>query len=402
MSVAGKRILLVISGGIAAYKTPELVRALQKKGAFVRCVATKAALQFVTPTALAALTQSPVASDQFLLDGDYGMNHIRLTRECDLVVVAPLTANLAAKMANGIADDLASTLLLAADKPVLAAPAMNVMMWRHPATKANMATLRNRGVTMVGPDDGYLACNEIGEGRMADIADIVSVIEKHFAQGPLVGYSALVTSGPTHEAIDPVRYIANRSSGKQGHAIATALADLGAKVTLISGPVALAEPAGVDVVKVESAIEMEQAVQKALPADIAVFAAAVADWRVVNRGDVKHKKGDAPLQIELAENPDILAGVAAMKQGRPSLVIGFAAETNDVVVNAQSKLARKGCDLIIANDVSESEGVFGGDNNRWTVVGKNWTESWGKGSKAELSRRLADHVAALLDKKNMI
>lgn len=402
MSVAGKRILLVISGGIAAYKTPELVRVLQKKGAFVRCVATKAALQFVAPTPLAALTQAPVASDQFLLDDDHGMNHIRLTRECDLAVVAPLTANLAAKMANGIADDLASTLLLAADKPILVAPAMNVMMWRHPATKANIATLRNRGVTMVGPDDGFLACNEIGEGRMADIADIVSVIEKHFANGPLAGYSAVVTSGPTHEAIDPVRYIANRSSGKQGHAIATALADLGARVTLVSGPVALADPANVDMVKVESAIEMEQAVRATLPADIAIFAAAVADWRVVNRGDVKHKKGDAPLQIELAENPDILAGIAAMKQGRPSLVIGFAAETNDVVANARSKLERKGCDLIIANDVSESEGVFGGDDNCWIVVGKGWTENWGKGSKTELSRRLANHVAALLDKGTMV
>lgn len=394
MSLHGKKILLVVSGGIAAYKAPDLVRGLMKKGGLVRVVATKAALQFTTPMALSALTKASVGMDQFMLDDDHGMNHIELTREVDIVLVAPLTANLMAKMATGIADDLASTLLLASNKPIIVAPAMNVVMWQHPATQSNFATLKARGVTMVGPASGELACGETGEGRMAALDDIVQAVEHYFRrQSVLAGLSVIVTSGPTHEAIDPVRYIANRSSGKQGHAIAEALAALGANVTLVSGPVSLPDPKDVKMIRVESALEMDHAVHQALPADVAIFTAAVADWRVVNKAEQKRKKGTEPLDLELAENPDILAGVAKMEQGRPRLVIGFAAETNDVLPNALSKLSSKGCDLIIANNVSAETKVFGGDVNRWSLVRKEGIEEWPEASKKELSIKLAERIA---------
>jgi phosphopantothenoylcysteine decarboxylase/phosphopantothenate--cysteine ligase len=398
-SLLGKRVLLIVSGGIAAYKALELIRLLRARGCGVTCVMTKAAAQFVTPLALQALSETKVYADLFSLTDESEMGHIQLSRSADLVVVAPATANILAEMAAGLAGDLASTLLLATDKPVLVAPAMNVRMWLHPATQANMALLSARGVRAVGPDEGAMACNEYGPGRLAEPPDILAAIEAFFAAPkPLTGRHALVTSGPTHEPIDPVRYIANRSSGRQGHAIAAALAELGARVTLVTGPVTVPDPPGVAVRPVESAREMLDACRAALPADIAVFAAAVADWRVTNASDGKIKKvpGGAPPTLELAQNPDILAAIAAPGPQRPALVVGFAAETSDVTANAQLKRARKQADGIVANDVSPATGIMGGAENVVHLVTAEGIENWPRMSKDEVARRLAARIAATL------
>jgi phosphopantothenoylcysteine decarboxylase/phosphopantothenate--cysteine ligase len=399
VNLVGRRILLVIAGGIAAYKCLDLIRRLREQGAVVRCVLTKGGSHFVTPMALAALSEQPVFEDLFSLTDDFGMSHIRASRESDLLVVAPATANLIAKMAHGLADDLASTLLLASDKPILVAPAMNVVMWGHPATQANLEILRRRGVHQVGPGKGELACGEEGAGRMAEVAEIVSaVVATLSGAGPLSGRRALVTSGPTFEPIDPVRFIGNRSSGKQGHAIAQALARLGAAVTLVSGPVSIEDPPGVAVVKVETALEMLAACQAALPADIAVCAAAVADWRVASPAPEKTKKADGvpPPSISLVPNPDILATLAAPGPERPRLVVGFAAETSDILVHAQAKLARKGCDLILANDVSTGSETFGGDANQVSLVDARGVEAWPPLAKSAVADRLAARLAELL------
>jgi len=404
VSIVGRRVLLVISGGVAAYKSLELIRRLQDKGAKVSCVLTRGGAQFVTPMAVAALSGEKVHDDLFSLTDDSGMAHIQLTRQADLVVVAPASADLLAKMAVGLANDLASTLLLASDKPILIAPTMNLLMWQHPATQTNIATLRSRGVLQVGPGSGDLACGEVGDGRMAEVPEIIAAIEEALApaNGPLKGKHAIVTSGPTHEPIDPVRFIANRSSGKQGHAIAAALAALGAEVTLVSGPVTIPDPAGVTVVKVETAVEMLEACTKALPAHIAVCTAAVADWRVVNTTDEKRKKvpGAPPPSIELTPNPDILATLSATGPARPALVVGFAAETEKLIEHAQAKLARKGCDLIVANDVSPASGTFGGDANSVHLITAEGSDSWPHLTKDEVARRLAAHIASLLAAKD--
>ncbi len=395
----GRRVLLIISGGIAAYKSLELIRRLKDRGAAVRCILTKGGAQFVTPLSVAALSGDKVYQDTFSLTDEAEMGHIRLSREADLVVVAPATANLLAKMAAGIADDLASTALLATDKPVLVAPAMNTMMWDHVATQANVATLAGRGIHRVGPAAGDLACGEVGSGRMAEPAAILErIAELLGGGGPLAGVKAVVTSGPTFEAIDPVRYIANRSSGKQGHAIAAALAALGADVTLVSGPVALDDPAGLRTIHVESAVQMLNAVRGELPADVVVCAAAVADWTVANRAPHKRKKqaGAPPPVIELAPNPDILATVSKAAGLRPRLVVGFAAETERLLDNARDKLARKGCDWIIANDVSEDSGTFGGDANRIHLIDAEGIEDWPLLDKTEVAARLAARIATAL------
>ena len=401
--LAGKRILLIVSGGIAAYKSLELVRRLRERGAAVRCVMTGSAEQFVTPLSLQALSEDKVYRDLFSLTDESEMGHINLSRQADLVVVAPATANILAKMAGGLADDLATTLLLATDKAVLAAPAMNVRMWTHAATQANLEILRQRGVRFVGPNEGDMACGEYGPGRMAEPMEIVAAIETYFGtDAPLAGKSALVTSGPTYEAIDPVRFIGNRSSGKQGHAIAAALARAGAAVTLVSGPVALADPAGVKVVRIESAREMLAACESALPADIAVFAAAVADWRVAHEAAQKIKKpaeGGAAPTLSFAENPDILATIAGLKQGRPALVVGFAAETEKVAAHAAAKRARKGCDWILANDVSAGTGTFGGDANTIHLVTESGTEDWPRLTKQQVAERLAARIGDHFGKK---
>ena len=396
--LAGKRILLIVGGGIAAYKVLELIRRLREAGAGVTPVMTRAAAEFVTPLSVTALAGEPVRSDLFDLGNEAEMGHIQLSRVADLVVVAPATADLMAKMANGHADDLASTLLLATDTPVLIAPAMNVRMWEHPATSRNLATLAGDGVAIVGPNSGDMACGEFGPGRMAEPAEILSAIAARLGGGPLAGRHVLVTSGPTHEPIDPVRYIANRSSGAQGTAIAAALRDLGARVTFVTGPASVAPPAGVDVVRVETAREMAAAAEAALPADAAIFAAAVADWRVANAAGSKMKKdgsGNAPA-LDFAENPDILAGIARMEAGRPPLVIGFAAETDDVVAHAKAKLARKGCDWILANDVSPGTGIMGGTENAVILVTKTGAEEWPRMSKDAVARKLAERVAEVL------
>ncbi|MGV6850264.1 MAG: bifunctional phosphopantothenoylcysteine decarboxylase/phosphopantothenate--cysteine ligase CoaBC [Marinibacterium sp.] len=395
--LAGKRILLVIGGGIAAYKALELIRLLQKAGACVTPVLTRAGEEFVTPLSVAALAGSKVYRDLFDLTDEAEMGHIELSRSADLLVVAPATANLMAKMATGMAGDLASTLLLATDKPVLIAPAMNVRMWQHAATQRNLAILVSDGIMVVGPDEGAMACGEFGPGRLAEPAEIVAAIAARFADGPLAGRRVLVTSGPTHEPIDPVRYIANRSSGAQGAAIAAALRDLGAEVIFVTGPAEVAPPTGVAVVAVETAAQMAQAAEAALPVDAAVFAAAVADWHVSGAGAHKLKKdGSGPPALILAENPDILAGVAQMGEGRPRLVVGFAAETDDVVENATAKRARKGCDWIVANDVSPGTGIMGGAENAVTLITGDGAESWPRLSKAEVARRLAERIAAAL------
>ncbi len=400
--LAGKRVLLIIAGGIAAYKSLDLIRRLRERGASVRCVLTAGGAQFVTPLSVSALSEDKVYQDMFSLTDESEMGHIRLSREADLVVVAPATADLLAKMAAGLADDLASTLLLATDKPVLVAPTMNVFMWNHPATQANIATLESRGVHRVGPAAGDLACGEVGSGRLAEVQDIIAAIAAILQNAeqprPLNGLHALVTSGPTVEPIDPVRFIANRSSGKQGHAIAAALAKLGARVTLVSGPVVLPDPKGVQVVKVESAREMLAACQNALPADIVVCAAAVADWTVLNPATEKRKKapGAPPPTIELAPNPDILATLSAPSPQRPRLVVGFAAETEKLIEHARIKLDKKGCDVIVANDVSPASGTFGGDHNSVHLVEKNAIDSWPVLTKAEVADRLAAWIAARL------
>ena len=394
--LAGKRLLLIVSGGIAAYKCLELIRRLRERGASVRCVLTAAGERFVTPLSLAALTEDKVYTDLFSLTDEAEMGHIRLSREADLVVVAPATADLLARMATGRADDLAATVLLATDKPVLAAPAMNVRMWEHPATQANLETLRARGLRTVGPNEGDMACGEFGFGRMAEPEEILGAIEDFFGRAaPLSGRRALVTSGPTHEAMDPVRYLANRSSGRQGHAIARALSRLGAETVLVSGPTALDDPAGVAVVRVESAREMLAACKRHLPVDVAVCAAAVADWRVARISEAKLKKnGGAPPAIELATNPDILAALAAAGNARPRLVIGFAAETEDLVAQATAKRARKGCDWILANDVSSGSGTFGGEENSVHLISDAGAEAWPRMTKQEVAERLAQRIAA--------
>ncbi len=394
----GKRILLVIAGGIAAYKCLDLIRRLRERGASVRAVMTAAAGQFVTPLSVAALTEDKVYGDLFSLTDESELGHIRLSREADLVVVAPATADLLSKMAIGRADDLASTALLATDKDVLAAPAMNVRMWEHPATRANLALLRERGVATVGPNEGDMACGEYGFGRMAEPAEILAAIEGYFrAEAPLSGRRALVTSGPTHEAIDPVRYIANRSSGKQGYAVAAALSRLGADTTLVSGPTALADPPGVAVVPVESAEQMLAACQAALPVDVAVCAAAVSDWRVKAPAGQKLKKnGSKTPRLELTTNPDILRTLAEAGNQRPRIVVGFAAETETVVDHARAKLKAKGCDWILANDVSPGSGTFGGADNTIHLIDGAEVEHWPRMSKQEVAERLARRIAAAL------
>jgi phosphopantothenoylcysteine decarboxylase/phosphopantothenate--cysteine ligase len=397
-----KRILLIIAGGIAAYKCLDLIRRLKERGARVRVVMTRAAQEFVTPLSVGAIAGERAFTNLFDLATEFDIGHIRLARDCDLVVVAPATADLMARMAHGLADDLASTVLLATDKDVLLAPAMNPAMWDHAATRRNLATLTADGVKVVGPGRGEMAeAGEAGLGRMAEPMEIVAAVEDLLGEAgiakALAGKRIVVTSGPTHEPIDPVRYIANRSSGKQGHAIARAAAAAGADVILISGPVALPDPAGLATVRVETACQMLDAVETALPADAAIFAAAVADWRVAAAGDRKLKKngGKAPA-LSLIENPDILATVAHRNTGRPRLVIGFAAETNDVVDNARAKLAKKGCDWIIANDVSPHTGIMGGDRNAVHLVTASGVESWPSLSKDEVARTLVARIAAAL------
>lgn len=395
----GKRILLIVAGGIAAYKSLELVRRLRERGAAVRAVLTASGAQFVTPLSLAALTEDKVYSELFSLTDESEMGHIRLSREADLIAIVPATADLLARMAQGRAEDLASTVLLAADKPILAAPAMNHRMWLHPATQANIATLAGRGVIFVGPEEGAMACNEHGPGRMAEPQDILAAVIDHFsAAAPLAGRRALVTSGPTHEAIDPVRYVANRSSGRQGHAIAAALARSGAETILVTGPTHEPDPPGVTVRRIESAREMAVACQAALPVDVAVCAAAVSDWRPAAEADQKLKKngGDAPA-IAFVENPDILAGLSEPGNRRPALVIGFAAETETIVEHARAKRARKGCDWILANDVSQGTGTFGGAENTIYLVSAEGEEAWPRMTKTAVADRLAARIAKHLD-----
>lgn len=416
-----KRILLIVAGGIAAYKTPELVRLIRKAGAAVTTVLTRGGAEFVTPLTLSALSNAPCHRELFDLTREAEMGHIELSRSADLIVVAPATADLMAKMAHGLADDLASTLLMATDTPVLIAPAMNVRMWDHAATRRNRATLADDGIHMVGPDEGGMACGEWGEGRMAEPPAILDAIRDVLgapaaltdASAPLrlppeavivppaprrlAGRHVIVTSGPTHEPIDPVRYIANRSSGAQGTAIAAALRDMGARVTFVTGPATAPPPDGVEVVQVETARQMHEAVETALPADVAVMAAAVADWRVTNAADRKVKKdaSGAPPTLEMAENPDILAWVSRTAQ-RPRLVVGFAAETDDVIAHATAKRGRKGCDWIVANDVSPETGIMGGAENAVTIVTDAGAEAWPRMSKAEVARRLAGRIADAL------
>ncbi len=396
--LGGRRILLIIGGGIAAYKALDLIRRLRERGAAVTPVLTRAGAEFVTPLSVSALAGEKVHDQLFDLTTEAEMGHIQLSRVADLIVVAPATADLMAKAAQGRADDLASTLLLATDTPVLMAPAMNVRMWQHPATQRNLAVLRGDGLRLVGPNEGEMACGEFGPGRMAEPLEIVAAVENALAQGPLAGRHVLVTSGPTHEPIDPVRYIANRSSGAQGAALAAALRDLGARVTFVTGPASVPPPDGVAVVRVETARQMLAAVEAALPADAAVFAAAVADWRVANAGAQKMKKdgsGRAPA-LEFAENPDILATVSRLAQDRPPLVVGFAAETETVVAHATAKRARKGCDWIVANDVSPETGIMGGVENAVVLITESGAESWPRMGKDEVARRLATRIAERL------
>jgi phosphopantothenoylcysteine decarboxylase / phosphopantothenate---cysteine ligase len=395
--LTGKRILLVISGGIAAYKSLILIRRLRERGALVRTILSKGGAQFVTPLSVSALSHEKVYLDQFSLTEESEMGHLRLSQEADLVVVAPATADILAKMAHGLADELATTVLLASAAPIMVAPAMNHRMWLHPATLETMHKLEQRGVKRVGPNQGPLAEDEMGIGRMAEPEEILAAIEAQFrGTGRLAGIRALVTSGPTHEAIDPVRYIANRSSGKQGHAIAAALAEMGAETVLVSGPVALTDPAGVSVQRIESAREMLTACERALPVDVAVCAAAVADWRAAEAAEQKLKKnGNAP-SLALAENPDILATLSLPGNRRPRLVVGFAAETENVVVNARVKRAKKGCDWILANDVAPASGTFGGDTNTVHFVTAKGVETWPTMEKESVARRLAERIAETL------
>lgn len=415
----GKRILLVVGGGVAAFKAPELVRLIRKAGASVTPVLTRGGAEFVTPLTLSALAGAPCHTDLFDLTREAEMGHIQLSRAADLVVVVPATADLMAKMANGHADDLASTLLMATDKRVLIAPAMNVRMWDHAATRRNRATLEGDGILFVGPDEGEMACGEWGEGRMAEPDQILAAIRAALsplptlpagmpslrlppetlvtppAPQPLKGRHVIVTSGPTYEPIDPVRYIANRSSGAQGTAIATALRDLGARVSFVTGPATVPPPERVDVIRVETAREMRDAVEAALPADAAVMAAAVADWRVLNGSDQKIKKtGDMPT-LQMAENPDILAWISRDAR-RPRLVVGFAAETQDVTAHATAKRLRKGCDWIVANDVSPATGIMGGSHNTVTLITEAGAEDWPRMDKHAVAARLAARIAEAL------
>jgi phosphopantothenoylcysteine decarboxylase/phosphopantothenate--cysteine ligase len=402
--VTARRVLLIIGGGIAAYKSLDLIRRLQDHGITVRCILTKAAQEFVTPLAAGALAGGHVFTDLFDPKSEFDVGHIRLARDTDLVVVAPLTADLMAKMAGGHADDLASAVLLATDRPILIAPAMNPMMWSHKATQRNLAQLVDDGVIIVGPNAGEMAeRGEAGTGRMAEPTEIadaaVLLLNATAGERPLAGKRIVITSGPTHEPIDPVRYIANRSSGKQGHAIAAAAAAAGADVTLISGPVNLSDPPGVRTIKVESAQQMLDAVENALPADCAIFAAAVADWRVADAKSEKIKKTKAGMPaLSLVENPDILATVAHRKSGRPRLVVGFAAETENLIANAKDKLKRKGCDWIVANDVSLESGVMGGDSNKVHIVTTGGVEDWPPQSKDDVARTLVGRIATSLAK----
>lgn len=411
MALTGKRILLIIGGGIAAYKALALIREIRRRGGSVRVILTKAGEQFVTPLSASSLSGDKVYTDLFSLTDEAEMGHIELSRSADLVVVAPATADLLAKLANGLANDLASTTLLATDKRVLVAPAMNVRMWLHAATQRNLAQLKQDGVLCIGPDDGDMACGEFGPGRMAEPVAIADAIEDALKTaapqqiltartGALAGKHVLVTSGPTHEPIDPVRYIANRSSGKQGHAIARAAALAGAHVTLVTGPVAIPDPVGVTTIHVETADAMLAAVEKALPADIAIFCAAVADFKVAHESGQKIKKnGEAAPSLTLIQNPDILATIAHKTTSRPALVIGFAAETQNVVQYAQEKLQRKACDLIIANDVGAGSDVMGGDQNRVHIVTKDRVEEWPELTKDEVAGRLIALAAERLTKK---
>ena len=397
LMLQGKHILLIIGGGIAAYKSLDLIRRLRERGVTVTPVMTAAANEFVTPLAVSALAGSKVYTDLFDLTDEAEMGHIQLSRVADLVVVAPATADLMAKMAPGLAGDLATTLLLATDTPVLVAPAMNVRMWQHPATQRNLETLRGDGVLFAGPNDGDMACGEFGPGRMSEPLEIVAAVELFFENGPLSGRRILVTSGPTHEPIDPVRYIANRSSGAQGTAIANELAALGAEVVFVTGPASVAPPVAADVVKAETAQQMLDAVTAALPCDVAIFAAAVADWRVTHASTQKLKKNrEGSPELSFSENPDILATVSQMAEGRPPLVIGFAAETDDVEANAMAKRLRKGCDWIVANDVSPATGIMGGAENAVTVIDENGADIWPRMSKVQVARKLADRIAASL------
>ena len=392
--LTGKRILLIIGGGISAYKSLDLIRKLRERGAAVIPVLTGAATEFVTPLSVAALSSSKVYGELFDLTDEAEMGHIQLSRSADLVVVAPATADLMAKMVHGFANDLASTLLLATDTPVLVAPAMNVRMWEHAATQRNIVTLADDGVAFVGPNEGDMACGEFGPGRMAEPLEIVAAVEAELFDGPLKGKRVLITSGPTHEPIDPVRYIANRSSGTQGTAIANALSALGADVVFVTGPADVAPPSGVEVIAVKTAQQMLEAVQTALPADVAIFAAAVADWSVEGGSDRKLKKTkDGLPTLTFAENPDILAYVSQLKTGRPELVVGFAAETNDVEANATAKLKRKGCDWIVANDVSPETGIMGGSENNVAIISQAGVDEWPRMSKDMVSRKLAQRVA---------
>jgi phosphopantothenoylcysteine decarboxylase/phosphopantothenate--cysteine ligase len=395
--LSDRRVLLIIGGGIAAYKSLILIRLLKGAGASVTPVLTNAGAQFVTALSVGALAGEKVHSALFDLTAEAEMGHIELSRSADLIVVAPATADLMAKMATGQADDLASTLLLATDTPVLLAPAMNVRMWQHAATQRNLATLRADGIRFVGPDDGAMACGEFGPGRMAEPEAIFEAIRSALAEGPLAGRHILVTSGPTHEPIDPVRFIANRSSGAQGAAIAAALRDLGARVTFVTGPAQVPPPQGVHVARVETAAEMLAAVEAALPADAAIFAAAVADWRVLNASGSKLKKEGSgqPPALHFVENPDILATVSKGNL-RPRLVVGFAAETDDVIAHARAKRARKGCDWIVANDVSPGTGIMGGAENAVTLIRADGEETWPRMAKDEVARRLALRIAEAL------
>ena len=389
------KILLIVSGGIAAYKSLELVRLARKRGIEVVAVLTKGGAQFVTPLSLQTLTENQVYGDLFSLTDEHAMGHIQLSRAADLVVVAPASADILAHMAGGLASDLATTLLLATDKRVLVAPAMNVRMWQHPATQDNIARLRARGVLMVGPDDGEMACHEFGPGRLAEPEAILEAILAALATGPLAGRHSIVTSGPTQEPIDRVRFIANRSSGKQGVAIAAALRAAGARVTLVSGPVAVPDPLGCEVIKVETALEMLAAVERALPADIAVCAAAVADWRLAEAvpGKIKKSPGGAPPTLKLVENPDILAALAQHGELRPKLLIGFAAETENLLEQATQKRLRKGCDWLIANHVGAGSEIMGGDENQVLVITATGAEAWPSMSKQLVAEKLATRIA---------
>ena len=392
--LAGKHILLIIGGGIAAFKSLDLIRRLRERGATVTPVLTRAGEEFVTPLSVSALAGSKVHRDLFDLDDEAEMGHIQLSRVADLVVVAPATADLMAKMAGGLANDLASTLLLATDTPVMIVPAMNVRMWEHAATQRNLRTLKSDGIAIVSPNKGDMACGEHGPGRMSEPMEIVAAIETALSDGLLKGRRILVTSGPTHEPIDPVRYIANRSSGAQGTALARALAALGAQVVFVTGPADVPPPEGVEVVAVQTAQQMKEAVDAALPVDAAIFAAAVADWRVTSASDRKLKKTKDGLPVlEFAENPDILHGVSQMKKGRPPLVIGFAAETNDVIENATAKRLRKGCDWIVANDVSPETGIMGGAENAVTLISDAGAEDWPRMGKDEVAQKLAARIS---------